>query len=76
MELGFELIIIPIAPKFPKLPIFSKFPITHNASNDSNDPNVPTRSLNLRHEPTARYNGKLKAENGKLFFSTLTTRNK
>ena len=48
--------IIPIAPKFPKLP---KFPITPN---DSNDSNAPTRSLNLRHEPMTRYNGKRKTD--------------
>ncbi len=54
--------IIPIVPKFPKLPIFSIFskpPISPNASNDLND---PTLSLNLRHEPTALYNGKRKTD--------------
>ena len=56
--------IIPIASKLPKLPIFPNSPITPNdpnASNASNVPNDPIRSLNLRHEPTARYNGKRKA---------------
>ena len=56
--------IIPIAsklPKLPKLPIFPNSPITPNDPNASNVPNDPIRSLNLRHEPTARYNGKRKA---------------
>lgn len=43
-------------------------PVTPIYPNDTNTPthNAHTRSLNLWHEPTALYNGKLKAESGKL----------